>query len=411
MVKRKSGEINNGERLAAPARPKIENNQTNDYLMSKFRWKIDNFSRLDVERPYSSVFNVNEYKWRLLLYPKGNNTAHLSLYLGVPDLHSLPNGWRVPTKFSLALINQLDPKKTIKKEAKHAFNADESDWGFTSFITLHEFYDKAEGYLVNDTCLIDAEVYVPDGSSCVMNNATSPVSPYQAIDSSSSSAVALDPVESVYSRVQSVLKSLPKSPSNLASGAIPCEVPLFKDRATSAKEIFDKLIAYPLEDLADPQHEPAMLESLSILTKNLSLFSIGQAEEILNLNDSFPQMMREWRELSKVKGSSEHLWATFEKTKRLLEDLVKTDEGIKSKLEVLVRREKELKAELEKIESDTQQLKVERGEVSKQTKKVCALAEEQACIIEGREAEVDGANKKMEGLKSKWDAMRLRLVA
>ncbi|CAH9096520.1 unnamed protein product [Cuscuta epithymum] len=409
MVKRKSGEINNGERLAALARPKIESDPTNDYLMSKFRWRIDNFSRLDVEKPYSSVYDVNEYKWRLLLYPRGNDTAHLSLYLGVPDLHSLPDGWRIPTKFSLALLNQLDPKKTIKKETKHAFTAHESDWGFTSFIPLREFHDKAEGYLVNDSCLIEAEVYVPDASSCVTNIATSPVSPYQAIDSSS--AVALDPVESVYSRVQSVLKSLPKSPSNLASGAIPCEVPLLKDRATSAKEIFDKLIAYPLEDLADPQHEPAMLESLSIIANNLSLFSNEQAEEILSLNVSFPQMMREWRDLSKVKWGSEHLWATFEQTKRFLEDLVKTDEGIKRKLVGLVRREKELKTELEEIESDMRQLKVERGEVSKQTKKVCALAEEQACIIEAREAEVDGANKKLEGLKSKWDAMRLRLLA
>ncbi|CAH9119726.1 unnamed protein product [Cuscuta europaea] len=396
MMKRKSGEINN------------ENNQTNDYLMSKFRWRIDNFSRLDVEKPYFSVYELNEYKWRLLLYPKGNDTAHLSLYLGVPDLPRLPDGWHIPTKFSLALINQLDPKKTIKKATKHAFNAHESDWGFISFIPLCEFHNESEGYLVNDTCLIEAEVYVPDASSCLTNNATSPVSPYQAIDSS---AVALDPVESVYSRVQSVLKSLPKSPSNLASGAIPCEVPLFKDRATSAKEIFDKLISYPLEDLADPQHEPAMLESLSILAHNLSLFSNEHVAEILSLNVSFPQTMREWRELSKVKGGSEHLWATFEKTKRLLEDLVKTDEGIKSKLEGLVRREKELKTELEEIESEMRQLKVERGEVSKQTKKVCALAEEQACIIEEREAEVDGANKKMEGLKSKWDAMRLLLVA
>ncbi|CAH9096514.1 unnamed protein product [Cuscuta epithymum] len=230
----------------------------------------------------------------------------------------------------------------------------------------------------------------------------------EAIDSSSA---VIDPVESVYSRVQSVLKSLPKSMSSLGSGAIPCEVRLFKDNATSAKEIFDKLKAYPLEDLADPQHEAAMLESLSILANNLSLFSNGQAEEILSLSDSFPQMMREWRELSKIKGVSEHLWTTFEKTKRLLEDLVKTDEGIKSKVEGLVRREKELKAELEKIESDIRQLKVERGEVSKQTKKVCDLVEEQACTIEGREAEVDGANKKMESLKSKWDAMRLHLVA
>ncbi|CAH9124042.1 unnamed protein product [Cuscuta epithymum] len=282
---------------------------------------------------------------------------------------------------------------------------------------INELAQEREINIVNVTTLSD-EVYVEksedDTKQCdeQVKNINALIQSDEALQHAiDSSSAVIDPVESVYSRVQSVLKSLPKSMSSLGSGAIPCEVRLFKDNATSAKEIFDKLKAYPLEDLADPQHEAAMLESLSILANNLSLFSNGQAEEILSLSDSFPQMMREWRELSKIKGVSEHLWTTFEKTKRLLEDLVKTDEGIKSKVEGLVRREKELKAELEKIESDIRQLKVERGEVSKQTKKVCDLVEEQACTIEGREAEVDGANKKMESLKSKWDAMRLHLVA
>ncbi|OEL23661.1 Ubiquitin carboxyl-terminal hydrolase 13 [Dichanthelium oligosanthes] len=42
----------------------------------------------------------------------------------------------------------------------HHFNARESDWGFTSFMPLMDLYDSSKGYVVNDKCIIEAEVAV-----------------------------------------------------------------------------------------------------------------------------------------------------------------------------------------------------------------------------------------------------------
>ncbi|KAK8671465.1 hypothetical protein V6N13_038061 [Hibiscus sabdariffa] len=40
----------------------------------------------------------------------------------------------------------------------HEFNMAESDWGFNSFLALGELYDPKRGYLVNDTCLVEAYI-------------------------------------------------------------------------------------------------------------------------------------------------------------------------------------------------------------------------------------------------------------
>lgn len=45
-------------------------------------------------------------------------------------------------------------------ETQHQFNARESDWGFTSFMHLSELYNPSRGYLVNDTCVVEADVEV-----------------------------------------------------------------------------------------------------------------------------------------------------------------------------------------------------------------------------------------------------------
>lgn len=45
-------------------------------------------------------------------------------------------------------------------ETQHQFNARENDWGFTSFMPLGELFDPSRGYLVNDTCVVEAEVAV-----------------------------------------------------------------------------------------------------------------------------------------------------------------------------------------------------------------------------------------------------------
>ncbi|KAF8389283.1 hypothetical protein HHK36_025976 [Tetracentron sinense] len=91
----------------------------------------------------------NVMPWRVLIFPKGNKVDHLSIYLDVADSTNLPYA-----QFSFSVINQIHEKNTIIKGTQHQFSAEESDWGYTSFMPLSKLYDPDRGYLVNDTCIV-----------------------------------------------------------------------------------------------------------------------------------------------------------------------------------------------------------------------------------------------------------------
>lgn len=52
---------------------------------------------------------------RILIFPKGNNVDHLSMYLDVADSATLPYGWSRYAQFSLAVVNQIHNKYSIRK--------------------------------------------------------------------------------------------------------------------------------------------------------------------------------------------------------------------------------------------------------------------------------------------------------
>ncbi|KAL3625974.1 CSN-associated deubiquitinating enzyme Ubp12 [Castilleja foliolosa] len=135
-------------------------NQAADEPPTRYVWTIENFSRLSNKKHYSDIFTVGGYKWRVLIFPKGNNVDYLSAYLDVADSASLPYGWTRYAQFSLAVVNQIHNKYSTKKDTQHQFNQRESDWGFTSFMPLSDLYDPNKGYIVNDTCIIEADVAV-----------------------------------------------------------------------------------------------------------------------------------------------------------------------------------------------------------------------------------------------------------
>ncbi|KAK1409857.1 hypothetical protein QVD17_36386 [Tagetes erecta] len=145
---------------AKEAASTAENQVAEEPQSVRFTWTIENFSHQTNKKIYSDVFVVGGYKWCVLIYPKGNNVDHLSVYLDVADSSSLPYGWSKYAQFTLALVNQIHNKFTIKKDTQHQFNSKESDWGFASFITLSDLHDPKNGYLINDTCIIEADVAV-----------------------------------------------------------------------------------------------------------------------------------------------------------------------------------------------------------------------------------------------------------
>ena len=52
---------------------------------------------------------------RVLIFPKGNNVDHLSMYLDVADSATLPYGWSRYAQFSLSVVNQIHSKYTVRK--------------------------------------------------------------------------------------------------------------------------------------------------------------------------------------------------------------------------------------------------------------------------------------------------------
>ncbi len=59
---------------------------------------------------------------RILMFPKGNNSDHLSLYLDVADSSGMPPNWSISADFSLCLVNQKDPSQNNFR-SKHAIRA------------------------------------------------------------------------------------------------------------------------------------------------------------------------------------------------------------------------------------------------------------------------------------------------
>ncbi|KAM2162101.1 hypothetical protein ACFX1Q_039938 [Malus domestica] len=141
----------------------IKKVEEEDLVSGTFTWRVDNFSQLKKYQHYSEVFVIGGYKWRMLIYARGNNVDCLSVYLDVAEASTLPYGWNRYTKFKLTLVDQFDTNKSITKDLEHTFTASTVDWGLTSFIPLSELHRHDKGYLVNDVCVVEVEVSVRNG--------------------------------------------------------------------------------------------------------------------------------------------------------------------------------------------------------------------------------------------------------
>ncbi|XP_016186701.2 MATH domain and coiled-coil domain-containing protein At2g05420-like [Arachis ipaensis] len=133
-------------------------------ITSKYTWIIKNFSKLKCDKLYSETFFTGKHPWRIRIHPEGNKVNCLSIYLSVGDNANFPAGWSKTANIKMSLINQLYSDDTITHVAVHTYKHNSTGvvaaYGFPSFVSLPEFRDPSEGFLVKDTCIIVAEVSV-----------------------------------------------------------------------------------------------------------------------------------------------------------------------------------------------------------------------------------------------------------
>ncbi|KAK2650728.1 hypothetical protein Ddye_018217 [Dipteronia dyeriana] len=124
-------------------------------------WLIKNFSKLNDNLQYSDEFTVGGRKWNLKLFPKGIKSdmgKSLSLYIWLSDLKSvipvIPER-KVYAEYKLRIVDHSRIKK-VEKQASHWFDSNR-DWGFSNFISLKELHELDNGYLNDDTLIVEVE--------------------------------------------------------------------------------------------------------------------------------------------------------------------------------------------------------------------------------------------------------------
>ncbi|EYU35681.1 hypothetical protein MIMGU_mgv1a017790mg [Erythranthe guttata] len=154
--------------LQAAAKPRFMFNRwPRDAPPAHFLTKIESFSLLSeyrVSKYESKVFEVDGYKWRLVIYPnggegqiKGNN---VSVYLAMADTSSLPVDWELYADFTIFLYDQFSDNYLCFRGNVRRFHATKSKWGFPKFMSKKSLRDQSSGYLVKDNIVLGAEVFV-----------------------------------------------------------------------------------------------------------------------------------------------------------------------------------------------------------------------------------------------------------
>ncbi|XP_031272505.1 MATH domain and coiled-coil domain-containing protein At3g58410-like [Pistacia vera] len=123
-------------------------------------WKITKISTLLDETCASEPFG--DYNWKISFYPngcleaKGNNISTFLLLLK----ESIPLSTKLFVKFILRVKDQTK-ENHVEIEFEQVFSPILLNWDARKFMSLHKLEDPKQSFLVDNTCIIEAEVTVP----------------------------------------------------------------------------------------------------------------------------------------------------------------------------------------------------------------------------------------------------------
>ncbi|EXB29483.1 Ubiquitin carboxyl-terminal hydrolase 12 [Morus notabilis] len=131
----------------------------------KHAWMFDSFSRKTQEYYESDFFVGGDYIWKIVFFPNGcqleghkRNYNIISLALRLEPL-TLPPGTKLLVHFKFRIKDQKNGNHFDRNDSKlFGFNYLRRD--IIDFMSLTKFKDPQNGFLVNDTCIIEAEFEV-----------------------------------------------------------------------------------------------------------------------------------------------------------------------------------------------------------------------------------------------------------
>ncbi|ODV82424.1 uncharacterized protein CANTADRAFT_44255 [Suhomyces tanzawaensis NRRL Y-17324] len=108
--------------------------------LAHYVWEISNWSSIaSQDKVRSPTFKCGGYEWNILLFPRGNNSNNTSISIYM-EPHPLveSDDWYVCAQFGLDLWNPAHPESHLPSGSSHRFNKNETDWGFSSLVEVHQ---------------------------------------------------------------------------------------------------------------------------------------------------------------------------------------------------------------------------------------------------------------------------------
>jgi hypothetical protein len=124
-----------------------------DLKSATFRWKLDNFSKL-THKVESEIFELNECKWYLRMYPMGEKEIgqHITLYL----IYAGPEK-SCSARFVLRLKNQRNPVLSYSFDGGRDVFKAANGWGKSEYFALSKLN---EDFLFDDSIVIETEIKI-----------------------------------------------------------------------------------------------------------------------------------------------------------------------------------------------------------------------------------------------------------
>ncbi|CAD5216821.1 unnamed protein product [Bursaphelenchus okinawaensis] len=126
------------------------------------RLVIQNFSNMaDTVRGPSKI--VQNVPWRIMIMPrqhivqKKGTQKCLGFFLQCcPDAYS--ESWSCSAAAELRLISQKQAVPNFSRKTNHNYTSKENDWGYSCFMTWADILDEQQGYIHNDTVILEVHV-------------------------------------------------------------------------------------------------------------------------------------------------------------------------------------------------------------------------------------------------------------
>lgn len=121
-------------------------------------WKFSDFTLAKLDKYESESFVAGDYKWKLMLYPNGiveGKGNSISLFL-VVEVSTLPPNTKLVVECTLRAKDQISGHHAQTRFCRK-FSSSSSTWGSRQLVALARLKDPNSGFLVDDSCILEAE--------------------------------------------------------------------------------------------------------------------------------------------------------------------------------------------------------------------------------------------------------------